>query len=97
MKYFSFRVNGVVQGVNFRDWAKKIATSNQISGYIRNASEGHVEGEAFGPAQSMDDFKTLLHRGPRHAEVTSVDISDEKAVESAEEIGWKLNRFEIRR
>jgi len=50
------QVNGVVQGVNFRAWTKKQASTYNISGFIRNADEGHVEGEAFGSAQSMDNL-----------------------------------------
>ena len=44
-----------------------------------------------------DNSKTLLHQGPRHAEVSSVLITDERTVESAEEIDWQQRRFEVRR
>jgi acylphosphatase len=59
----TIQVTGVVQGVNFRNWTKKQANSYGISGFIRNADEGHVEGEAFGSAQAMDNLCAIRCRG----------------------------------
>ncbi|KAG8826066.1 hypothetical protein FRC19_009754 [Serendipita sp. 401] len=97
MKYFSFKAAGTVQGVNFRRWAQKTAESRNITGWIRNHNAGHVEGEAFGDSQSMNDFKVLLKSGPRYAEVTEVTIDNEKEVATAEEIQWNMSRFEVKK
>jgi hypothetical protein len=41
--------------------------------------------------------KTLLHQGPKHAEVSNVVIEDEKVVDSSNEIGWKMETFQVKR
>ncbi|PVF99055.1 Acylphosphatase [Serendipita vermifera] len=96
-KYFKFQVHGVVQGVNFRAWTKQVANRIAVTGWIKNEDAGHVAGEALGLSQSMDDFKTMLHQGPKYAEVSNVVIEDEKVVDSPDEIGWKYQTFKVKR
>ena len=46
MKHFT--VSGRVQGVGFRNWAQKTAQKMNISGWVRNLSDGRVEIKALG-------------------------------------------------
>jgi len=90
-------VKGTVQGVNFRTWtrmqAQKLGT---VTGWVMNTPDGHVIGEALGPKADIDTFKVLLRKGPSYALVTDLSV-DETTMDDANELGWSLEHFEIRR
>ncbi len=46
---------GSVQGVGFRFTAHRMAGRHQLTGYVRNLSDGSVEMLAQGPAKDIDD------------------------------------------
>ena len=69
-------VTGVVQGVGFRFFAERTATSLSIGGYVRNLYDGRVEVYAIGGAEQMDALRNALRRGPRMASVDRVDEHD---------------------
>ncbi len=46
---------GSVQGVGFRFAAHRMAGRHQLTGYVRNLSDGTVEMLAQGPAKDIDD------------------------------------------
>src|ERR1017187_10214510 len=48
-------VSGIVQGVGFRPYIYRLATSRHLSGTIRNTSAG-VTIEIQGPAETVQDF-----------------------------------------
>jgi acylphosphatase len=66
-------ISGRVQGVGYRYFAQKAATSLNLSGYVCNLDDGRVEVYAAGPADTLDEFAGMLHRGPRFGEVRSVE------------------------
>ena len=47
--------SGSVQGVGFRFTAHRIAGQHQLTGYVRNLTDGTVEMLAQGPAEDIDD------------------------------------------
>jgi acylphosphatase len=46
---------GHVQGVGFRFTAHRMANRRQLTGFVRNRSDGTVEMLAQGPAEDIDD------------------------------------------
>jgi len=46
---------GHVQGVGFRFTAHRMASRRQLTGFVRNRSDGTVEMLAQGPAEDIDD------------------------------------------
>jgi acylphosphatase len=46
---------GHVQGVGFRFTAHRMAQRHQLTGFVRNLSDGTVEMLAQGPARDIDD------------------------------------------
>jgi hydrogenase maturation protein HypF len=69
-------VIGVVQGVGFRPFVYRLATSLGLSGWVRNTSEG-VELEVEGTVQSIDAFVVSLRTdAPPLARVHDIDLSD---------------------
>ena len=82
------RVTGRVQGVFFRAWTAERARELGVSGWVRNAPDGSVEGHLQGERWAVQRLIELLHRGPPSAEV------DQVAVKEAE-LGANLE-FEVR-
>ncbi|KAK9854293.1 hypothetical protein MYU51_004203 [Penicillium brevicompactum] len=72
----SFKVHGTVQGVGFRDFTQKCATSYDLRGWVRNTTCGRVEGEAQGPDDIMQKFFQQVSKGPRMAHVVKLEKQD---------------------
>ena len=68
----AFQVTGRVQGVSFRAWTVRTARALELTGWVRNRSDGTVDGRATGPADALALLEQALHRGPPHAAVTAV-------------------------
>ena len=71
-----FKVAGRVQGVAFRATAKDEAGRLGVGGWIRNAHDGSVEGEAEGDASAVDAFLAWLAKGPPGARVDRLSVDD---------------------
>jgi acylphosphatase len=66
-------VHGRVQGVNFRYYTRREASSLNVVGYVRNQHDGTVEVVAEGPRPALDRLLSFLRVGPGAAFVTRVD------------------------
>ena len=86
-----FFVSGSVQGVGFRFFAGRTATSLGVGGYVKNLFDGRVEVYAIGGAEQLEALKGALQRGPRMA---SVDLVEERDAETLQEY---RNVFRIER
>ncbi|TKA77316.1 Alternative oxidase, mitochondrial [Cryomyces minteri] len=75
-KRITYKVEGEVQGVNFRSYTVKQANSLGVTGFVKNASDGTVVGEAQGDESKLQEFVKHLNSGPSAASVNKVDHSD---------------------
>ncbi|RAR06424.1 acylphosphatase family protein [Stemphylium lycopersici] len=75
-KRIQYKVQGEVQGVNFRSFTQKQARSIGVTGFVTNASDGSVQGEAQGSEDKINEFVQHLSRGPPASSVSKVDHSD---------------------
>ncbi|KAF1832421.1 Acylphosphatase [Decorospora gaudefroyi] len=75
-KRISYQVGGEVQGVNFRSFTQKQAKSIGITGFVSNASDGTVTGEAQGSEDKLKEFVQHLNKGPSAASVHQVEQKD---------------------
>lgn len=66
-------IMGRVQGVGYRAWVAYKATELGLSGWVRNRPDGSVEALIAGDIASVEELSRLCRRGPRLAEVTSID------------------------
>jgi len=82
------RLTGRVQGVFFRAWTRNEARGLQVSGWVRNSSDGSVEAHVEGDEPAVNELVDRLREGPPHARVDRVDLSD-AAIEG-------LNTFDVR-
>jgi len=69
-----FLINGRVQGVFYRRFAKNAAASLEITGWTRNLPNGDVEVQAFGTPQQLAIYYQQLQQGPPAAKVNDVLI-----------------------
>jgi len=73
---FQFRavVRGYVQGVYYRAATMEEARALRLAGFARNLGDGSVEVVAQGPRRDLERLIDYLHRGPRLARVTGVEV-----------------------
>ena len=83
-RYF---IRGRVQGVGYRWFVQKNASTLGMGGYARNLDDGTVEVYAVGTPEQLNELSALLWKGPRMSDVRGVD-EQEAPVE-------KLRDFEI--
>ena len=73
MKRVRLLIQGRVQGVGFRAFARARAHDLGIRGAARNRPDGAVEVEAEGSAEALASFVEALRVGPRGAAVRAVE------------------------
>jgi acylphosphatase len=71
-------VSGRVQGVFFRDHARRWASSLELTGWVRNLWDGRVELLAEGERERIDDLIARLEQGPPLAAVENLDVAWEE-------------------
>ena len=70
------RVKGHVQGVGFRYFVVQHAHRLNLTGWVKNCSNGDVECEAQGTNSALDDFKAKLKDGHTWARVDTIHVED---------------------
>jgi acylphosphatase len=70
-------VRGDVQGVFFRDSARREAEARGVAGWVTNRPDGAVEAVFEGDPDDVAALVEFCRRGPRRADVRDVDVSSE--------------------
>jgi acylphosphatase len=68
-------ISGKVQGVFFRESARKLAEKLNIKGWIKNTNDDKVEALITGDEKDVNQFIKWCHSGPERAEVEEVIVS----------------------
>jgi acylphosphatase len=71
-------VQGHVQGVFFRETARRRALAAGVSGYVRNCADGSVEAVFEGEREAVERLVEFCREGPRGARVDWVDVESEE-------------------
>ena len=71
-------LNGIVQGVFFRDFIKENAERLNVKGFVRNLEDGRVEIFLEGDNEPVDVMTELCKKGPKHCQVQSAEIKEER-------------------
>jgi acylphosphatase len=82
-------VSGQVQGVFFRDSARKKAEQLGLAGWVENLPDGRVEALFEGAQEKVREMIQWCEEGPPHATVEEVDAE-------FEDFGESLEGFEVR-
>ena len=67
-------IGGRVQGVGFRDFARRAAIELGVSGHAVNLGDGRVEVLACGTEAALDALMARLRQGPRWSSVESIEV-----------------------
>lgn len=62
-------VEGLVQGVGYRDFVQRRASHFGLTGYVMNLPDGRVRVRAEGPREVLEELVNELEKGPRPARV----------------------------
>lgn len=68
------RVEGRVQGVGYRAFVDMRANELELSGWVRNRSDGSVEAVLQGTHSQVEQMLALCRRGPPAARVDRVEV-----------------------
>jgi len=68
-------IKGSVQGVFYRASAKEVADKLNLTGWIKNTTEGHVAAMVTGDEQLLQQFISWCKKGPPQAVVTEVVVN----------------------
>jgi acylphosphatase len=71
-------VSGRVQGVWFRESARRRSEHLGLAGWVRNTSAGAVEAVFEGPVAAVDEMVHWCRMGPPDARVDDVLVFDEE-------------------
>ena len=69
---FHYIISGRVQGVGFRFFTKQHADRIGVVGSVRNLADGRVEADAQGDTFQLQEFETMINRGPSFGRVNGV-------------------------
>ena len=78
-------IAGRVHGIGYRAWMVEKARALGLSGWVRNRPDGTVEALLAGDIAAVEELSRLCRRGPRLAEVSSIE---EELAEPPEEPGF---------
>ena len=78
-------VCGRVQGVGFRYFVKRLAQSEQLSGYARNLPDGRVEFLLQGAPPAVASVIEQIRSGPVYARVDEVTMEDIEDIDAGSE------------
>jgi len=74
LKHLNIKVFGRVQGVFFRDSARRQAKKLGLKGFARNEPDGLVYIETEGEKENLEKFLEWCKKGPMFAKVEKVDF-----------------------
>ena len=81
-------VEGHVQGVGYRAFARRTALRFGVAGWVRNRRDGAVEALFYGPAARVETALVELMRGPYGAHVIAFKFVE--ADETERPIGFEI-------
>jgi|Deesub1362B_J571_1020462.scaffolds.fasta_scaffold00131_31 acylphosphatase len=79
MKRLEIYVSGVVQGVGFRYFTKRVAKELGLKGYVMNLPDGRVYINVEGDEGRLEKFLSAIKEGPPMAIVKGVEVKEGKA------------------
>lgn len=80
--HVNIKITGRVQGVFFRDAARKKANELNVKGFVRNEPDGSVYIEAEGEPLAVKDLIKWANFGPKAARVENIEIEKTEEIKN---------------
>lgn len=77
------RIEGIVQGVGYRQWFKRRAEALGVTGWVRNRSDESVEAVIEGADEAVEALVRQAMSGPAGAKVDRIDRREATVDEAA--------------
>jgi acylphosphatase len=71
-------INGIVQGIFFRNFVKENAERYNVKGFVRNLDDGRIEIFLEGNIDDVNKMIEICKTGPKHSQIKNVEEKDEK-------------------
>lgn len=71
-------INGTVQGIFFRNFAKENADKLNLKGFVRNLEDGDVEVFVEGEKDNIPKLIELLKKGPAYSQIRNIKVEERK-------------------
>ncbi|WP_270182664.1 acylphosphatase [Alkalihalobacillus sp. CinArs1] len=84
MKRYHLIVSGQVQGVGFRAFTQQKAAKYNLSGYVKNNTDGSVEIEAQGDETQIKQFISSIEKGSAFSSVDKINANEEEVKQEEE-------------
>lgn len=78
MKRVHAFIEGRVQGVFYRAFARDSARALGLSGWVRNLADGRVEAVFEGEEEKIEKMLAFLKKGPPYAVVKNLEVEEEE-------------------
>ncbi|MDD1770057.1 MAG: acylphosphatase [Methanomassiliicoccales archaeon] len=65
---------GIVQGVHFRDYTRRFAMQQRVTGWVRNRSDGTVEAVFEGDKHNIEEVVRRLREEHPRARIAKVEV-----------------------
>ncbi|MCR4952065.1 MAG: acylphosphatase [Solobacterium sp.] len=88
MKRYHVIVEGRVQGVGFRGFCMLQAQRRNLTGTVRNLTNGMVEVFIQGDEAKIDEFLAAVEKGDRFIRVDNISVKETAVVENEKRFGY---------
>ncbi len=88
-------ISGRVQGVSYRYFTQQTARELELTGWVRNLTDGTVEVQVAGDSQVLERFRQHLLAGPRFGRVDGIEETPLDPDVLVRDLGHR--GFEVRR
>lgn len=68
------RFKGIVQGVHFRDYTRRFANQEKVTGWVRNLPDGSVQACFEGERHSIEEVVRRLREEHPRARIEKVEV-----------------------
>lgn len=76
LRHYNIKIKGLVQGVSYRFNAQAKAHEFDLTGFVKNLSDGSVYAEVEGLEDNINKFIEWCYVGPRLSVVTEVSAEE---------------------
>ncbi len=76
MKTLKVIIEGIVQGVFFRQFIKDNADKLDVRGFVRNLNDGKIEVVMEGKNKEVEELLNRCKKGPTHSEIRNIQAEE---------------------